>query len=184
MEKLLHGLLARDEQHLESTLKEFREDGPGKLHLLFDYDGTITHEWDENGKPRPSLIGTLREGNYLSEEYSLAAKALADHYKTIEHDHSVEAAVKREKMQEWWKKHYELLIKYRLNRSDIHLAMQNSNVRIRSGMRRILEIAAAAGVPVVIMSANGLGTESIHWHLDRKISLLSPTICSGTVKVI
>jgi len=176
MENFLpHGLWTRDENHLESRLREFRKDGPEKLHLLFDYDGTMTHEWDENGNPRPTLIATLREGNYLSEEYSVAAKALAEHYKAIERDPAVDPVLKRRLMQEWWEKHYALLIKHRLKRSDIHQAMQDSKVKIRAGMRKILERAAAAGVPVVILSANGLGTESIRWHLEHN-SLMSENV--------
>lgn len=176
MENFLpHGLLARDENLLETRLRQFREDGPEKLHLLFDYDGTITHEWDENGNPRPSLIATLREENYLNEQYSAEAKALAEHYKTIERDPAVDIVTKRSLMQEWWEKHYALLIRHHLNRSDIHKAMQDSRVRIRSGMRQIIERAQKAGVPVVIMSANGLGTESIQWHLEHN-GLMSPNI--------
>lgn len=167
MEKLLpHGLLSADENKVERKLRQFREDGPKKLHLLLDYDGTVTHEWDENGNPRPTLIATLREGNYLNEEYAQAAKALAAHYKTIERDPAVDAVTKKALMQEWWEKHYALLMAHHLKRSDIHKAMSDAKVKIRDGMRQILDRAAKAGVPVVIMSANGLGTESIRWHLE------------------
>lgn len=176
MENFLpHGLLCADENVVERKLRHFREDGPEKLHLLLDYDGTITHEWDENGNPRPTLIATLREGNYLSAEYATAARALADHYKPMEKDPAVDSVTKKALMQEWWEKHYALLMAHHLNRSDIHKAMSDAKVKIRDGMRQILERAAMAGVPVVIMSANGLGTESIRWHLESN-GLLSDNI--------
>lgn len=160
-------LLVRDQAEFDKKLREMTLDGPDKLHLLLDYDGTVTYEWDKDGNPRPSLIATLRHGNYLNEVYTQESQALASHYRTIERDPSVEPAVKNIMMQEWWEKHYALLIKHRLNRSDIDRAMRDAQLRIRPGMRRLLEMAAGASVPVVIMSANGLGSESIHWHLEH-----------------
>lgn len=113
MENFLpRGLLCADENALEHKLRRFREDGLEKLHLLLDYDGTITHEWDEQGNPRPTLIATLREGNYLNDVYAAEAKTLAEHYKTIEKDPAVDRAVKKPLMQEcamtvkrsnWWR---------------------------------------------------------------------------------
>lgn len=168
-------LLIPNERLLEERIRKFRADGPEKLHFLFDYDGTVIHELDERGNPRPNLIATLREANYLNEEYSREAKALAAHYKAIERDPSVDTVLKKALMQEWWEKHYLLLMRHRLNRSDIHAAMKDSRLRIRAGMSKIFEMAEKAGIPVVIMSANGLGTESIRWHLQNN-GLLSDNV--------
>jgi 5'-nucleotidase len=168
-------LLTKNPENFQRLFREITADGPDKLHLVLDYDGTVTYEWDREGNPRPSLIATLRSGNYLSEEYSEEAHALANHYKPIEKDPAVEPAVKKALMQEWWEKHYALLIKHRLNRSDIHKAMQGAHVKIRNGMAEIVQMAAGAKVPVIIMSANGLGSESIHWHLEHN-NLLTPNI--------
>jgi 5'-nucleotidase len=168
-------LLTKNPDNFQKLCREISNEGADKLHLLLDYDGTVTHEWDKDGNPRPTLIASLRTGNYLSEEYAAEATALAAHYKAIEKDPLVEKTVKRALMQEWWEKHYTLLIKSRLNRNDIHKAMQDSQVQVRSGMAKILHLADRAGVPVVIMSANGLGSEAIRWHLQHN-ELLLPNI--------
>ena len=70
-------------------------------------------------------------GNYLNETYTAEAKALAEQYKTIEKDPTIETAVKKPLMQEWWEKHYALLIELRLKRSDFHQAMNDAKERIR-----------------------------------------------------
>ncbi len=168
-------LLTKNPEKFQNLCREIAAEGPDKLHLLLDYDGTVTYEWDLDGNPRPSLIATLREGNYLSEEYSTEAHSLAEHYKPIEKDPSVDPVIKKALMQEWWEKHYALLIRHRLNRSDIHKAMRDAQAKVRSGMAEILRMTASAQVPVIIMSANGLGSESIRWHLDHN-QLLLPNI--------
>ncbi len=168
-------LLTVNPENFATLCRKISGDGPDKLHLLLDYDGTVTYEWDRDGNPRLSLIATLRGGNYLNEQYSGEAHALANHYRPIERDPTIDPATKKTLMQEWWEKHYALLIKHRLNRSDIHKAMGDAQAKIRSGMAKILQMAAAAEVPVIIMSANGLGSESIRWHLDHN-KLLLPNI--------
>ena len=111
-------LLIVNKKDFEKKKKQFIKDGINKIHILSDFDRTLTKTF-VNGEKTPSLISELRRRNYISEEYSKAAQALADKYHPIEINTSIPPAEKKKAMNEWWTKHFELLIKSGLNKKQI-----------------------------------------------------------------
>jgi len=63
----------------EDILANFIKDGPKKLHVLADFDKTLTTAL-VGGQKVGSAIAQFRNGNYLTSDYSQKAFNLFDKY--------------------------------------------------------------------------------------------------------
>lgn len=157
---------------MEEFIEAIKRGGAAKLHVLSDFDRTLTKSVVD-GKKIPSLISVLRDGKYLAPGYAKKAQALFDTYHTIERDPEVPYEEKKEKMREWWTKHFALLIESGLTLHDIKAALKKREAKLRDGAEKFMRILERNSVPLVIMSASGLGVDSIRIFLENEELLLS-----------
>jgi 5'-nucleotidase len=68
---------------LERRKLEIKKDGYQKLHVLSDFDRTLTYG-TVDGKKTPSIISMLRDGNHLAKGYAEKANKLFEKYHSIE----------------------------------------------------------------------------------------------------
>ena len=123
---------------LNSAKKAIAADGPKKLHVLSDFDGTLTSVYI-NGVKRPSLISVLRDGNYLTPEYAKKAWALYDKYHSLENDSTLPLQERKRTMEEWWRTHFELLIHSGLNKKDIENVIDLQNIPLKLGTQEFFD---------------------------------------------
>ncbi len=161
-------------QKLEQTKKEIAAEGPVKLHVATDFDKTLTYAFS-GGRKIGSLIAVLREEGYLAPDYPDKAKALAVKYKPIEDDPNISLSEKKQAMRQWWFEHYELLKQSGLNKKDVEQAIKSSLIRLRDGAEDFFKLCAQKQIPIVIISANGLGDASIVSFLKQK-NILSKNV--------
>lgn len=153
----------------ESIKREFTKDGPKNVHILSDFDKTITKAYIY-GIKIPSIISELRNGNYLSEEYAKKAQELFNKYHPYEEDKSLTESERKEKMHEWYSKHFDLLIKEKLNKKDLEKVVKSGNVQLRKGIEKFVKILEEKNIPLIILSASGIG-DSIPLYLkENKIN--------------
>ena len=153
-------------EKLKETTEEIKKDGPDKLHILTDFDRTLTTA-KVDGKSMPSLISILRDGNYLTPDYAAKAHALYNHYAPIEKDLSIPFAERKKAMEEWWRTHFKLLIKSGLTKSEMDKAIGSGKIKFRDGVQQFLKTLHKANVPVIIMSSSALGGEAITRYLKK-----------------
>ncbi len=163
---MTQNIIIPDPEKLEKIKKAMTKDGAKRLHILADFDKTLTKAF-VGGKSIVSLIAILRDGNYLTPDYAGKAHALYDKYHAIEIDLEIPFAEKKEKMHEWWSTHFELMIRSGLNKRDIKKAVESGKVGLRGGFREFAELLYARGIPLVILSASGMGTEAISIYLEE-----------------
>ncbi len=152
---------------LEEIKKAFSKEGKNGLHVISDFDRTLTTAF-VNGKPRSSLISVLRKGNYLCKEYSKKGEAMYDKYHAIEISPKISMKEKKMAMHEWWTEHFRLLIKSKLNIKDLEKIVKSGMIEFRKGCLEFLDALHNYKIPLVIMSSSGLGTESISMYLENK----------------
>ncbi len=155
---------------LEKTKKAILEQGKDKIHVLADFDRTLTKVF-VNDRKIPSIISVLRDEDYLSPEYSEKAKALANKYHPLEIDPSISIKEKKKAMHDWWTQHFDLLIKSKLNKKHLEKVIENGNIQFREGTSELIDFLYEKKIPLIIMSSAGLGGDSISMYLKKQRKL-------------
>lgn len=167
-------ILIKDQKQIDIFMKKVREDGVKKLHILADFDRTITKSIVD-GKLVPSLISILRDENYLTPDYRARAHALYDRFHAIEIDPKVSTEEKKKAMYEWWTTHFKILMECGLNESDLDQVIKSARIQLRDGAREFIVSLDKFQIPMVILSASGLSIEVIKDYLSS-INLLYKNI--------
>jgi len=141
---------------LEKLKSRIKTKGYQSLHILSDFDRTLTYG-KINGVKTPSIISLLRDGNHLTKDYAKKAHALFEKYHPIEIDPSIPLQEKKKAMQEWWEKHNKLLIQSGLSKSDLEDIVKNGPIRFRKGIPEFLDFLHQYNIPLIIFSASGCG---------------------------
>jgi cytosolic 5'-nucleotidase 3 len=151
---------------LARVKESFRHDGPDSVHVLSDFDRTLTYH-SQNGHKNSALIAVISGPGYMPPAYGEQAKALFNKYFPIEHDPKVPLAEKKAAMVEWWSSVFNLLIAHGLTKDIIERAIKECRTTLREGVEDWLELLNRLKIPLVIFSASGLGRESIEIFLGR-----------------
>ena len=161
-----------NEEELKKKIKIFKNQGLNKVHIVSDFDKTLTTNL-VNGKKVPSIISVLRDGSYLTSDYAEKAQKLYNKYHPIEIDHKLSIEARKKAMNEWWTEHFKLLIKSKLNKKDIKKVVESGKVKLRGGISEFLAFLHNNNIPLIIISGNGLGGDSISMFLEKEGRLYS-----------
>ncbi len=154
--------------------------GFDNLHVISDFDRTLTHAFLEDGSEVSSILSILRDENHLTPDYSDKARSLFKKYHQIEIDHTISMDEKKKAMEEWWTKHSELLIESGLNKSDLLKVAKSKRIRFREKTLESMILLNNNNVPFVILSASGLGDISIIDTLNaNKMHFLNVDVISN-----
>lgn len=154
-----------NKEKFENIKRKFQDDGPGKIHVLSDFDRTLTKAY-VNGEEVPSVISILRDGSYLTSDYAAKAHELYNKYRPIEKDPNISMEEKKKLMEEWWMTHFDLLIKSGLKKDDVKKVVKSEKIKLRDGFPEFAELLRRNNIPLVILSSAGLGEESILMKLQ------------------
>ncbi|MEK6926729.1 MAG: hypothetical protein AABW50_05625 [Nanoarchaeota archaeon] len=156
----MNNVFIPDENELEKKLNFFVLEGADSIHVVSDFDRTLTYATFGNQKT-PSLISHLRNGNYLTSDYAERAQKLADKYHPIEINSNISIDEKKKDMSEWWKSHYELLAECGLDEETMKKAVRDlvkeGRFRLRKGTRDFFGSLHEEKIPLIIMSSAGIG---------------------------
>jgi cytosolic 5'-nucleotidase 3 len=148
-------VIISDVKEFEKKKKIFTGVPNDSIHVVADFDRTMTYGIGKDGKRTHSVISTLRsEKEYLGEEYAKKAHELARIYYPIEVDSKMSIGEKVVKMHEWWKKHYNLILKYGLTKDLIAKVVEEKPMDFRKGSLEAFKLLRKNSVPVVFMSAS------------------------------
>lgn len=142
----------------EKKKKIFVKEGLKKIHILSDFDRTLTRCFDESGKKVISIMHHFREKKYISEDYARKAQELFDKYHPIEIDNKISLEEKKKAMLRWWGEHFKLLIDSGLNKKILDDFAKNTNIYFREGVLDFLDLLNEKNIPLVIISSSGFGT--------------------------
>lgn len=139
--------------------------------VLSDFDRTLTRAFVD-GKYVPAMIDILRYGNYLTPDFVPAAQALYDKYHPIEVSPKIGREEKEKTMRKWWTAVFDLLIKSGLSRRDIKKVVDSGKVKFRDGFFEFIDFLNKHNIPLIIISASGLGGDTIAMCLKKIKKLL------------
>ncbi|HLD97692.1 MAG TPA: hypothetical protein VI815_00030 [Candidatus Nanoarchaeia archaeon] len=151
-------IVITDEGILKAKIASFSKDGRNSIHVLTDFDKTLTKFVLPNGEEMPSLIFRIRNGFYLSKEYSQKANELYDYYHKIEIDDNLSIEQKKPLMHEWWFKHFKLLGESGLNKEVIDKVAEDlvdgQKIALRLGVREFFKVLNENNIPLIIISSS------------------------------
>jgi len=130
----------------------FKKQGKNKIHIISDFDRTLTKAF-VNGMRSSTIIAQIRNGNYLTKDYAPKAHALFNKYNPIEINPKIPLIEKKKIMEEWWRKHFELLIGCGFNKKVINKIIKERKLKFRKGFFEFLDILNKNNIPLIIMSA-------------------------------
>lgn len=162
-------IIISDINKFKNIKTEFKKDGLEKIHVIADFDGTLTKTNINKDVKDPSIISLLRSEkyNYLGQEYSDKAKKLFEEYHPIEIDNFLDIKFRKQKMDEWWSKHLNLLIESKLKFEHIEKVSLGGTIKLKDGCREFFKFTKENNIPIIIMSANGIGdTISIYLNYN------------------
>lgn len=162
----MKNVIVPDEEKLERIKKEIKKQGFKKIHILTDFDRTLSYSMLEDGVKISPIISVLRNNGYLSKEYSAEAKALFEKYHPIEINPDISIKEKKNEMKNWWDSHNELLIQSGLNKKDLKSIVESATIKLRKGVKELFNYTNQMQIPIVIMSSSGVG-DAIQMILEK-----------------
>jgi len=162
--KKLKNIIIPNPKKLEKTIKAFMQEGADKIHILSGFDSTLTRTL-VNGEKVNSLIAVLRNNKLLTPDYRDRADALFNKFYPIEHNPHISFKEKKRAMHKWWILHFNLLIKAGFSKKDIAKTVKLAKTTLRAGGQRFFKLLGENKIPLIIMSASGLGRESVKAYL-------------------
>ncbi|MFH1838116.1 MAG: hypothetical protein ABH808_01295 [Candidatus Kuenenbacteria bacterium] len=162
-------IIISNPKKLEKITKAIIKEGLEKIHILSDFDRTLTYTFVNNKRipSLTSLISILRDEKYLTPDYPKKAHALFAKYHAIEINPNISLIKKKKMMHQWWNKHSNLLIKSGLNKKDIEKVVRSNKIVFRKGALEFFSILHDHNIPLIIMSSAGLGEDSISLYFKN-----------------
>ena len=147
----------------QSKIQKIIEWWNEKLQVIADFDKTLTY-WNQ-----PWIIAVLYNYNYLSEDYSKKAKELESFYMPKEEDQTIPFEKRKILMNEWRTKHEQLLIESWLSKKHIENVVNSWILNLREWCHDMLNQLNSLWIPVIILSASWLWTDSIAIYLQEHL---------------
>ena len=121
------------------------------VYVVADFDRTIT-----TGNSQTSWA-ILADSNAVPESYALERKALYEYYRPLEISEEIDYSYKMEMMYEWFSKHIELFIKYKMPQAVFEDASKDIKImQLRPHLKDFFKFLNEKNIPLIIISA-GIG---------------------------
>lgn len=121
------------------------------IYVVADFDRTIT-----NGSSKTSW-SILAGSNLVPETYIKERQVLYDYYRPIEVSDTIDYNYKLQMMKEWFQKHIELFVKYKISKKIFDEAATNLRImEFRPYAKEFIEFLHKNNIPLIIISA-GIG---------------------------
>lgn len=162
-------ILISNPQDFDQKLQNIIAWWPQYFHVIADFDRTMTKAFAE-WKPTVSLITRLQNG-FFPPEYAEKSNAIFHTYHPIEIDTTIPLDEKKKAMVNRWTEQFNLMLRYGLTRKIIEDAMGSEDTNFRSGCGEMFDLLKKHAIPLLILSASGLGYDSVYYCLQHENKL-------------
>jgi 5'-nucleotidase len=150
----MDNVFIRNEKELIEKIDLIKNDGKDNLHIVSDFDNTLSKAY-VNGEKAQSIIGQLRRLGYLGEEYQKQYDALYNKYNPIEINPNISMEEKDKAMTEWWSTHIKVLSSFGLCKDILDKVIENStHLILRENIKYFFDILNKNNIPLLIFSAS------------------------------
>lgn len=176
----MNNIHIKNQETLREKIRKIKQDKTSKLHVVSDYDRTLTKCFYD-GRKIPSTIALIREGKYLTKDYPKKAFELFDKYNPIELDDSLEYEYRYKMMEKWWREHEKLLVKSGMHQDIIKDITKKYPKMLREGATEFFNILYKENIPLLIFSA-GIGNIIDEYLQKENLDTPNVHVLSNTFK--
>ena len=160
-----NNVICKDWNILELKLNGLHKQKAEHIHIIADFDMTLTKYWDENGVRTLSSHGVL-EHQSINPDTRTALSTLFRKYYPIEVSLTIPHHEKVAAMVQWWEEAHDLIISSGLTKQKLDSIVADTKVIFRPMLKELIELATNLDIPILVFSA-GLG-DVIHRMLSAK----------------
>jgi HAD superfamily hydrolase (TIGR01544 family) len=162
MEKIIF----KNKKDFQVKVDKIKKDGLENLFVLSDFDRTLTAPF-YRGKSVPGILAILRNNNYFGDDYSDKAFRLYEKYHPLKSKNNIALSKKKTLMEKWYNEHYKILMENGFDKKAIYWAANRAELRLRKGVAKALNFLRNRDIPLIIISASGVGEEGIKACLKK-----------------
>jgi len=140
----------------KDKINKIKSDGLNNLHIIADFDKTLTKTKLDSGDEFKSIMGVIRHEGFLGEEYDNVAFGLFDKYHPYEIDPDLSIPEKCVKMEEWWQTNLNMQIKNGMNQDVVNKIINGKFIPMRDNINIFFDLIDKYHIPLLVFSA-GLG---------------------------
>ena len=164
----MNNIFYSNKEKFEKLKKKFISDSIHKIHILADFDSTLTKAFD-NWKKIPWIFQIIVEHNLLWDDYSRNWKMLFEKYYPLEINPNISIEDKKKFMQEWWENVFESLLKYWYNLEHVNYIWSNPYTKLRDWYDIFFNIISKTNIPLIVMSAAGVWSNTIEKFFEYNL---------------
>ncbi|KAI9020415.1 pyrimidine 5'-nucleotidase [Hyaloraphidium curvatum] len=169
-------ILMANRDAVQEKLFSLASGGPEALHIVADFDMTLTKYWvpgpaDGKLQRNVSSHGLVMRSSAMTDELRRRTDDLYRLFYPIEVSHTVPQAEKVAAMEEWWIKAHEIIMESRMKKSDIVEMVRGTVVQFRGGTDRLMDLVEQLRIPMLVFSA---GLANVIEEILRQHDLLPP----------
>jgi cytosolic 5'-nucleotidase 3 len=172
-------IVINDRKKFEEKIRILKAGGATALHVITDFDRTITKEVIEGQKVSLSYHPLYE--CFKKEDYKKKLKGLFDYYQPFEFDHKLSIEDKSRLMEEWWDKYFRLVEEYGITEKALYSEAIKIDRSFRPQIREFFKTLEESEVPVLIFSA-GVGNLIRFYLKEEKISEKNVHILSNNLE--
>jgi len=144
----------KNKNELEKKIAAIKKDGKDNLHVIADFDRTLTSIYNSKGEEEDlSLFAKFRVYANMGEEYNKKYDLLYEKYYPIEMNHDLPIDYRTEMMIKWWSEYVALDVAFGSNRKFIESVLDKLDLNLRQNIILFFETLNNNEIPLLIFSA-------------------------------
>ncbi|KAJ3184289.1 hypothetical protein HDU87_005136 [Geranomyces variabilis] len=167
-----NSLYVKDPTRVREKLTSILADGKDNLHIISDFDMTISRYW-VNGERNVGSHRVLSLSSRVPEEFTAKSNAIYRKYYPMEISQTLSHTEKVQAMVEWWTTQHDLILDLKLTKDELNSMADETHVILRDGLEDWVQLCEELGLPLLVFSA-GLG--DVIEAVLRKQGLLRPNV--------
>lgn len=175
-------IFIRHRESVEKLLNNIFRDGAKHLHVITDYDFTITKHTLDNGEPTPSSFELFKNCPSVPEDYRTMTHKFKKIYKKAELDTSLPKQLREKYMRDWWTKASNITKGFPFHEQELLDMAERYKYSLRDNVEDMFKTLHDRMIPCLIFSA-GLGN-TVHAMLKvAKINYKNIIVISNFLKI-
>ncbi|KAI9224538.1 pyrimidine 5'-nucleotidase-domain-containing protein [Blastocladiella britannica] len=165
-------LVMLDQNRVVEKLAAIIADGAKHLHIISDFDMTMTKYW-VNGQRGPSSHHVVMASERVSQTLKDESDALYKKYYPIEINPMLGHDEKYAAMEMWWRTAHDVMVREGINESDLQYMVTETPMTWRGGIHDLIKVSGDMGVYFLVFSA---GIKNLIKYILEHANLLQPHV--------